>query len=64
MTDSYTPIAAATASGHADVGAMFHASAVAYPEHLALVDGERLYTYAELERRSNQLAHTRCLAWG
>tara|TARA_B100000676_G_C18090425_1_gene859147 strand:+ start:5461 stop:7014 length:1554 start_codon:yes stop_codon:yes gene_type:complete len=58
MTDSYTPIAAATASGHADVGAMFHASAVAYPEHLALVDGERLYTYAELEGRSNQLAHT------
>ena len=57
MNDIYSPIPNAVAAGHADVGAMFHAAAMSYPKHLALVDGERRLTYAGLESRTNQLAH-------
>ena len=37
------------------VGALFHSRAAANPDHLAIVDGDRVLTYAALEERSNRL---------
>ncbi|PHV24615.1 hypothetical protein CSQ93_28455, partial [Janthinobacterium sp. BJB426] len=42
---------------------LFTAQALATPQAMALIDGERHWTYAELEAASNQLAH-RLLASG
>jgi acyl-CoA synthetase (AMP-forming)/AMP-acid ligase II len=53
----YEPLAAAMAAGQTDVGSLFHATAMAFPGHLAVVDGARKATYSELEERSNRLAN-------
>jgi amino acid adenylation domain-containing protein len=37
---------------------LLESSAKRYPDRIAIVDGDRTVTYAELDRRANQLAHT------
>ncbi|MBT5194712.1 MAG: acyl--CoA ligase [Rhodospirillaceae bacterium] len=44
-------------SRHATIGALFHARVPAHPEHRAVVEGERVLSYGELEERSNRLAN-------
>ena len=39
------------------VGALFHGRVAVNPGHRAVVDGDRVMTYAELEERTNRLAH-------
>ena len=45
------------ASRRASVGALFHSRVAANPDHRAVVDGDQMLTYAELEDRSNRLAN-------
>lgn len=39
------------------VGALFHGRVAVNPDHRAVVDGDWVTTYAELEERTNRLAH-------
>lgn len=41
----------------ASIGALFHSRLPANPEHRAVVEGERVLSYQQLEDRSNQLAN-------
>jgi acyl-CoA synthetase (AMP-forming)/AMP-acid ligase II len=53
----YVPPGAVMSSSRATVGALFHSRVPADPDHRAVVDGDRVLTYAELEDRSNRLAN-------
>ncbi|GAB1256613.1 class I adenylate-forming enzyme family protein [Aurantivibrio plasticivorans] len=53
----YTPIPQVTQSGQSNIGALFYASAQSNRQRIALVDGEKRYTYGELDERSNRLAN-------
>ena len=44
-------------AGQPTVGALFHSRAAGNPNHLAIVDGDHVMTYATLEERSNRLGH-------
>jgi acyl-CoA synthetase (AMP-forming)/AMP-acid ligase II len=52
----YTPPTSVLAAGQSTVGALFHSVVPANPDRIALVDGDRQITYAELDERSNRLA--------
>ena len=39
------------------VGSLFHGRVAVNPDHRAVVDGDRITTYIELEERTNRLAH-------
>ena len=54
---AYVPTATVTSSRNATIGTLFHARVPANPQHRAVVDGDRVLTYAELEERSNRLAN-------
>lgn len=54
---TYTPPERVLASRQATVGGLFHARVPANAERRAVVDGDKVLTYAELENRSNQLAN-------
>ena len=54
---SYLPPTCVVAAGESTVGALFHSVVPANPDRIALVDGDREITYAELDERSNRLAH-------
>lgn len=54
---AYVPPPAVANARRANVGALFHARVPADPDRRAVVDGERMLTYAELEARSNRLAN-------
>lgn len=62
MSD-YRPPEAVLQAGASSVGELFHSGALGHPHHLALVDGERQFTYAELDARSTRLA-SRFVAMG
>ncbi|MDP6567590.1 MAG: class I adenylate-forming enzyme family protein [Alphaproteobacteria bacterium] len=53
----YVPPDSVMSSRRATVGALFHARVPANPQHRAVVDGDRVLSYAELEDRSNRLAN-------
>lgn len=53
----YIPPQAVMFSCRSTVGALFHSRVPANPNHRAVVDGNRVLTYAELEERSNRLAN-------
>ncbi len=53
---SYIPPEAVYSSGQSNIGAMFHQRVAAHPEQTAVVDGNRVQTYSQLEDRSNRLA--------
>lgn len=52
--DHYQPLPVAVAAGKTTVGALFHNTARGYPDRLALVDGQRRFTYREIEALSNR----------
>jgi len=52
----FTPPAAALAASLSTVGTLFSAHVPVQPNHPAVVDGDRVLTYAQLEDRSNRLA--------
>ncbi len=52
----FTPPAAALAASLSTVGTLFSARVPVQPNHPAVVDGDRVLTYAQLEDRSNRLA--------
>ena len=54
---AYVPPPDVLSARHASVGALFHARVPANPTQRAVVDGERVLSYAELEDRSNRLAN-------
>ncbi len=54
---AYVPPSNVLQSRHGTIGALFHARVGANPTHRAVVDGDRVITYAALEERSNQLAN-------
>ncbi len=54
---SYLPPKAVFAARNTNIGALFHARVPVNPEHRAVVDGDRVLTYGELEERSNRLAN-------
>ena len=54
---AYIPPSNVLSARHASVGALFHARVPANPTQRAVVDGERVLSYAELEDRSNRLAN-------
>ncbi|NKC12061.1 MAG: AMP-binding protein [Gammaproteobacteria bacterium] len=54
---AYTPPASVLAAGQSHIGALFHSAHQAHPQHTAITDGDRVFTYAQLEERSNRLAH-------
>ncbi|MDP6833055.1 MAG: class I adenylate-forming enzyme family protein [Alphaproteobacteria bacterium] len=53
----YQPPQNVLASRQATIGALFHARVPANPGRRAVVEGERVLTFAELEARSNRLAN-------
>lgn len=54
---AYVPPPAVANARRTNVGTLFHARVPADPDRRAVVDGERMLTYAELEERSNRLAN-------
>ena len=44
-------------AGRPTVGALFHGRVMVNPDHRAVVDGDRVTTYAELDERTNRMAH-------
>ena len=55
--NSHTSIAQVAAAGGSTVGALFHSMAQSCPAALALSDGERTRTYAQLDERSTRFAN-------
>lgn len=55
--NAYAPPAPVLAAGRTTVGALFRRRVPAHPDRAAIVDGDRVVTYAELDDRSNRLAH-------
>ncbi|MDE0728754.1 MAG: AMP-binding protein, partial [Alphaproteobacteria bacterium] len=53
----YLPPGAVLSSRKATIGALFHSRVPANPQHRAVVDGDRVQSYAVLEERSNRLAN-------
>ena len=53
----YVPPQAVMASRRATVGALFHSRVAVNPEHRAVVEGDRVLNYTQLEERSNRLAN-------
>ncbi len=53
---SYIPPESVYLSGQTNIGALFHQRVAAHPERQAVVDGDRAFTYNQLEERSNRLA--------
>ena len=47
----------ALAAGRATVGGLFRSRATANPESVAIIDGARKFTYAQLDSRTNRLAN-------
>ena len=54
---AYVPPLNVMRSHRGTVGALFHARVIVNPTHRAVVDGDRVLNYEELEERSNQLAN-------
>lgn len=54
----YVPPQAVSSSRRASIGALFHARVPVNPDHRAVVDGDRVLNYTELEDRSNRLANS------
>ncbi len=54
---AYTPPDTVLAAGIGTIGALFHARAAADPDRIAVRDGARALTYADLEDRTNRLAN-------
>jgi len=54
---NYVPPAVVCAAGKATIGDLFHYRVPAHPTRTAVVDGSRSLSYAELDERSNRLAH-------
>jgi len=54
---TYAPPQSIFTAGKSTVGALFHSLVPANPERIALVDGDRHYSYEELDKRSSRLAH-------
>ncbi len=54
---SYTPPPPVLAAGIGTVGALFRSRAAVDPDRVAVRDGERTVTYAELDDRTNRLAN-------
>lgn len=54
---SYIPTSTVLSAGQSSIGSLFHSRVAVNPEHPAIVEGERVVTYAELEDRSNRLAN-------
>ncbi len=54
----YVPPQAVSLSRRASIGALFHARVPVNPDHRAVVDGDRVLNYTELEDRSNRLANS------
>jgi acyl-CoA synthetase (AMP-forming)/AMP-acid ligase II len=54
---SYIPTRTVLSAGQSSIGSLFHSRVAVNPEHPAIVEGERVVTYAELEDRSNRLAN-------
>ena len=54
---AYVPPLNVMRSHRGTVGALFHARVTVNPTHRAVVDGDRVLNYEELEERSNQLAN-------
>lgn len=52
----YTPPGAVYSAGQSTIGALFHQRVAAHPEQTAVVDGDNIQTYSQLEQRSNRLA--------
>ena len=57
LVSNYAPPPAVMSSLRATVGALFHARVPANPSHRAVVEGDRVLSYAALEARSNRLAN-------
>ncbi|MDA1100863.1 MAG: class I adenylate-forming enzyme family protein [Proteobacteria bacterium] len=53
----YVPPRAVFSSHRATIGALFHSRVPVNPRHRAVVDGDRVLSYGELEARSNRLAN-------
>ena len=53
----YLPPGAVLSSRKATIEALFHSRVPANPQHPAVVDGDRVQSYAVLEERSNRLAN-------
>lgn len=52
----YTPPGTVYSAGQSTIGALFHQRVAAHPEQTAVVDGDNIQTYSQLEQRSNRLA--------
>ncbi|MFT5134184.1 MAG: acyl-CoA synthetase (AMP-forming)/AMP-acid ligase II, partial [Gammaproteobacteria bacterium] len=53
----YIPTSTVMSAGQTSVGALFHCRAAVNPGHPAVIEGERIVSYAELEDRTNRLAN-------
>ncbi|MEM7408584.1 MAG: AMP-binding protein [Pseudomonadota bacterium] len=56
MSGHYQPLPEAHRAGVSNVGAIFRSNALAFGDHVAIVDGDRTFTYSQLDARTNQLA--------
>ncbi len=53
----YQPLPEVLVAGRTTIGDLFHRRVPAQPTRLAVIDGKRALSYAELDERSNRLAH-------